>query len=74
MNALTATFDAAAAADRAAQLAAQHPHDPYLASKADAAASCRAFAACTSRRYYAWQWARAAKRMAREATVYAATL
>ncbi len=55
------------AADEAAEIAARHPNDPYLATKAAAAASCHALATRTTRRYYARQWANDAKRMAREA-------
>lgn len=65
---------AADAATEAAEYAAQHPSDPYLATKAAAAASCHALAARTTRRYYARQWANDAKRMAREAYAHAATL
>ena len=62
-----------AAAD-AAELAARHPNDPYLSSKAAAAASCHALAARTNRRYYARQWANDAKRAANEAHAHAAEL
>ena len=62
------------AATEAAELAARHPEDSYLASKAAAAASCHALAARTTRRYYARQWANDAKRMANEAHAHARAL
>lgn len=62
------------AAAKAAELAARHPGDPYLASKAAAAASCHALAARTTRRYYARQWANDAKRAANEAHAHAYAL
>lgn len=62
------------AAAETAELAARHPGDPYLASKAAAAASCHALAARTTRRYYARQWANDAKRMANEAHAHTRAL
>lgn len=65
---------AAAAATEAARLAARHPEDPYLASKAAAAASCHTFAFRATRRYYARAWAEDAKRAANEAHAHARAL
>ena len=62
------------AATEAAGLAAKHPNDPYLASKAAATMSCYALAARTTRRYYARQWANDAKKLANEAHAYASKI
>lgn len=62
------------AATEASGLAAQHPEDPYLASKAAATRSCYALATRATRRYYARQWANDAKQMVKEARAYASKL